>query len=106
MGLIGAVCTAAYMTRAIWYCFYGERRGASATHDMHENGPRITVPLIVLAIGAIFAGFTNLPDTGVFSFVPGRRRCVRRRHCRRHGCGRETGRSRSQRSRRRGGVGA
>ena len=70
MGLFGAVCTAAYMTRTIWYVFYGERRGASATHDMHENGPRITVPLIILAAGAIVVGFTNLPKTGVFSWMP------------------------------------
>ena len=70
MGLFGAVCTAAYMTRTIWYVFYGERRGASATHDMHENGPRITVPLIILAVGAIVVGFTNLPNTGVFSWMP------------------------------------
>ena len=67
MGFVGAFCTAAYMTRAIWFVFYGERRGASATHDMHENGPRITVPLIILAIGSTFAGFLNLP---AFSFLP------------------------------------
>jgi NADH-quinone oxidoreductase subunit L len=67
MGFVGAFCTAAYMTRAIYYIFWGERRGASATHDMHENGPRITVPLIILAIGSIFAGFLNLP---AFGFLP------------------------------------
>ena len=70
MGTLGAAVTGAYMTRAIWYVFWGERRGASATHDMHENGPRITVPLMILAGGAIFAGFTNIPKTGALSFVP------------------------------------
>ena len=70
MGILGAACTGAYMTRVIWYVFYGERRGASATHDMHENGPRITVPLMILAGMAIVAGFVNLPDTGVFSWMP------------------------------------
>ena len=70
MGTLGAAVTGAYMTRAIWYCFFGERRGASATHDMHENGPRITVPLIVLAVGAVFAGFTNIPNTGALSGLP------------------------------------
>ncbi len=70
MGTLGAACTGAYMTRAIWYVFFGERRGASATHDMHENGPRITVPLIILAGLAIVAGFTNVPDTGALSWVP------------------------------------
>ncbi|MCU1453643.1 MAG: proton-translocating NADH-quinone oxidoreductase, chain, partial [Acidimicrobiales bacterium] len=70
MGVIGAACTGAYMTRVIWYVFYGERRGASATHDMHENGPRITVPLMILAFMAVVAGFVNLPDSGVLSWVP------------------------------------
>ena len=62
MGLLGALCTAAYMTRAIWYVFYGEPRGTRPTHEPHENGPRITVPLIILAVGSIVVGFANLPD--------------------------------------------
>ncbi|CAN5661064.1 NADH-quinone oxidoreductase subunit L [soil metagenome] len=70
MGTLGAALTGAYMTRAIWYVFFGERRGASATHDMHENGPRIVVPLVLLAGLACIAGFANLPDTGALSFVP------------------------------------
>ncbi len=70
MGTVGAALTGAYMTRAIWYVFFGERRGASATHDMHENGPRIVVPLMILAGLACVAGFANLPDTGALSWVP------------------------------------
>ncbi|MCU1496651.1 MAG: proton-translocating NADH-quinone oxidoreductase, chain [Acidimicrobiales bacterium] len=70
MGTLGAALTGAYMTRAIWYVFHGERRGASATHDMHENGPRIVVPLIILAGFATVAGFANLPNTGWLSFIP------------------------------------
>ena len=70
MGTLGAALTGAYMTRVIWYVFFGERRGKSATHDMHENGPRIVIPLIILAGFATLAGFTNLPDTGALSFVP------------------------------------
>ncbi|CAN5912561.1 NADH-quinone oxidoreductase subunit L [soil metagenome] len=70
MGTLAAALTGAYMTRAIWYCFYGERRGKSATHHMAENGPRITVPLVVLAVGAVFAGFTNIPDSGALSWFP------------------------------------
>ena len=68
MGLIGAVCTCAYMTRAIWYVFYGEPRGKSAEMDLHENGPRIVVPLIILAVGAIVAGWSNLPHK-IFGIV-------------------------------------
>jgi NADH-quinone oxidoreductase subunit L len=62
MGLIGAVCTCAYMTRAYYYVFMGEPRGKSAEHELHENGPRITVPLIILAIGSIVVGYANLPE--------------------------------------------
>ncbi len=70
MGTLGAALTGAYMTRAIWFVFFGERRGASATHDMHENGPRIVVPLVILAGLACIAGFANLPNTGFLSWVP------------------------------------
>lgn len=61
MGLMAAACTCAYMTRAIWYVFFGEPRGKSAEHQLHENGPRIVVPLMILAFGSIVAGWTNLP---------------------------------------------
>jgi NADH-quinone oxidoreductase subunit L len=62
MGLIGAVCTCAYMTRAYYYVFMGEPRGKSAEHELHENGPRITVPLMILAFGSIVVGYANLPE--------------------------------------------
>ncbi|HMJ77729.1 MAG TPA: NADH-quinone oxidoreductase subunit L [Iamia sp.] len=70
VGILGAMCTAAYMTRAIWYCFFGEPRGAAKEHPPHESGPRITIPLMILAGLAVVVGFTNLPDTGVLSGVP------------------------------------
>ena len=58
MLLIAAFCTAAYMTRAVWYAFYGEYRGHG---HPHESGPRITIPLIILAVLGAIAGFVNLP---------------------------------------------
>ena len=60
MLIIGAFCTAAYMTRTIWYCFYGEYRGVGTPH---ESGPRITVPLIILATLGAVVGFLNLPKS-------------------------------------------
>ena len=69
-GTIGAFCTCAYMTRTIWYVFFGEPRGAAKAHTPHESGPRITVPLVILAGLAVFAGFSNLPDSGVLSWIP------------------------------------
>jgi NADH-quinone oxidoreductase subunit L len=70
MGLIGAFLTCAYMTRTIWYTFFGEPRGLSAEHEIHENGPRITVPLIILSGLAVIAGLANIPHSGIFSGVP------------------------------------
>ena len=70
MAILGAMCTAAYMVRALYYCFWGEPRGAAAEHTPHESGPRIIIPLMILAGLAAIAGFTNLPDTGVLSGTP------------------------------------
>jgi NADH-quinone oxidoreductase subunit L len=58
MLVIGAFCTAAYMTRTIWYSFYGEYRGHGTPH---ESGPRITVPLIILATLGAVVGILNFP---------------------------------------------
>jgi NADH-quinone oxidoreductase subunit L len=58
MGLIGAALTAAYMTRVIMLVFFGEYRG----HDHpHDPGPRMLVPLQVLAGLAVVVGFLNVP---------------------------------------------
>ncbi|MGI8936759.1 MAG: NADH-quinone oxidoreductase subunit 5 family protein [Iamia sp.] len=70
MAILGAMCTAAYMVRAVYYCFYGEPRGAAKAHPPHESGPRIVIPLVILAGLAAIAGFTNLPDSGILSGTP------------------------------------
>lgn len=68
MLLIAAFCTAAYMTRTIWYAFYGEFRGHG---HPHESGPRITIPLIILATLGAVVGLVNLPkQIGGFADVP------------------------------------
>lgn len=64
MGMLGAALTAAYMTRVIYLTFFGEYRGHA---HPHENGWRITTPLIILAVFAVGAGFLNLPK-GLFGF--------------------------------------
>jgi NADH-quinone oxidoreductase subunit L len=56
--LVGAFGTAAYMTRTIWYAFFGEYRGHGTPH---ESGPRITIPLIILATLGAVVGLVNLP---------------------------------------------
>lgn len=59
--LLATFCTAAYMTRTIWYSFFGEYRGHG---EPHESGPRITIPLMILAGFATIAGFANFPFGG------------------------------------------
>jgi len=56
VGLLGAVMTAAYMTRCVYLTFFGEYRGH---HHPHESPKAITIPLIVLAGLSVVAGFAN-----------------------------------------------
>ncbi len=55
--LTGAFITAAYTTRMMILTFWGE----SKTEIGHKPGKLMTVPLIVLAFFALFAGFIELP---------------------------------------------
>ncbi len=54
IGLVGAALTAAYMTRCLYLTFFGEYRGH---HHPHESNKLITVPLIILAVLSVLAGF-------------------------------------------------
>ena len=58
MGMLGAAVTAAYMTRVLYLTFFGEFRGHG---EPHESGPRIIVPLYILAGFAVVAGLFNMP---------------------------------------------
>jgi NADH-quinone oxidoreductase subunit L len=59
VGIAGALMTAAYMTRVIYLTFFGEFRGHG---HPHESGPRIVVPLWILAVLGVSAGVVNLPS--------------------------------------------
>src|SRR4051794_37614021 len=63
VGIIGAMMTAAYMTRCVYLTFFGEPRGAAADphHQPHESGPRIVVPLYILSGLAVVAGGSHRP---------------------------------------------
>ena len=72
------------MTRAIWYCSSASRGARPPSTRRTSRGPRIVVPLIILAGLAVVAGFANLPDTGVALLGPRERRpalrALRRAH--------------------------
>jgi NADH-quinone oxidoreductase subunit L len=59
VGIVGALMTAAYMTRTVYLTFFGEYRGHG---HPHESGPRITVPLWILAVLGVTAGLANIPS--------------------------------------------
>ncbi|MFQ8431963.1 NADH-quinone oxidoreductase subunit L [Amaricoccus sp. W119] len=55
--VIAAMFTSFYSWRLIFMTFFGEPRGDHHAHDHAHESPRtMTVPLMVLAVGAIFAG--------------------------------------------------
>jgi NADH-quinone oxidoreductase subunit L len=66
VGLVGAFLTAAYMTRCVYLTFFGEYRGHG---HPHESEPAITVPLIILSVFAILAGFLNAAAIHVEKFA-------------------------------------
>ena len=63
IGLITAGMTAFYMFRQLFMVFHGEcRADAHAKAHLHESPAVMTLPLIVLAIGSIFAGWLGAPE--------------------------------------------
>lgn len=60
IGMIGALCTAFYMTRLMALTFWGESRRDKSIHP-HESPKSMTVPLMVLGFLAAFGGFLGIP---------------------------------------------
>lgn len=58
--VLSALMTAFYTTRQIKLTFFGKPRTEAAAHAS-ENTWHMTLPLVVLAFFAIFAGFINVP---------------------------------------------
>jgi NADH-quinone oxidoreductase subunit L len=55
VALLGAGLTAVYMTRMVIMTFFGDERWDEGQHP-HESPPTMTVPMLILAFGSIFAG--------------------------------------------------
>ncbi len=66
MLMAAAFLTALYMFRLVFVVFYGKDNVPKDVHP-HESKPLMTIPLILLALGAAFAGFVGVPpDAGLF----------------------------------------
>src|SRR5262245_4809836 len=62
LGACVAGMTAFYMFRLLFMTFFGESRVDHHTeHHIHESPKSMTIPLIVLAIGSIVAGYIGFP---------------------------------------------
>ena len=68
LGTMTAFLTATYAFRAVFVPFWGEPRNRKLVEHAHESPPVMTVPLIVLAIGALVGGVIGLPK---FSWLGG-----------------------------------
>jgi NADH-quinone oxidoreductase subunit L len=68
VGAVTALLTAVYMFRLVFLAFHGERapapaHGEGAGHGghLHDAPPSMAIPLIVLAIGSVLAGYVGVP---------------------------------------------
>ncbi|HEX2162539.1 MAG TPA: NADH-quinone oxidoreductase subunit L [Thermoanaerobaculia bacterium] len=62
VGLGTAALTAFYMFRAVFLTFHGSFRGTDEQrHHLHESPRSMTVPLWVLAVGSVVAGWIGIP---------------------------------------------
>jgi NADH-quinone oxidoreductase subunit L len=62
IGAVAAALTAFYMFRLYWMTFGGSFRGtAEQAKHVHESPKTMIVPLQILAVGSILAGFLGIP---------------------------------------------
>ena len=61
MGMMAAVLTSFYSFRLVFMTFHGKPRDQHAYDHAHEAPWSIRFPLLVLAVGAVFAGYLGSP---------------------------------------------
>ena len=62
VGIVTAFITAFYSFRMVFMAFWGQERDKKLFSHAHESPRAMTIPLIILAIGAILAGYIGLPS--------------------------------------------
>ncbi|MCC6137106.1 MAG: NADH-quinone oxidoreductase subunit L, partial [Bdellovibrionaceae bacterium] len=67
--VITAMCTAFYMTRLMCLTFWGKSRVPKSVHP-HESPAAMLIPLVVLAVLSVFAGWLGVPH-GLATMLPG-----------------------------------
>ncbi len=60
VALVTALMTAFYTFRMVFMAFGGRERLPAGVEHAHENGKWMTVPLMLLTIGAVFAGYVGV----------------------------------------------
>jgi len=64
IGTLVAALTAFYSFRIIFLAFHGKFRGThEQEHHLHESPKSMTIPLMLLAVGAISAGWLGISET-------------------------------------------
>ncbi|MGH9641315.1 MAG: NADH-quinone oxidoreductase subunit L, partial [Terriglobales bacterium] len=64
IGFATALMTAFYMGRLIFLTFFGKpRMSHEVEHHIHESPKSMTVPLVILAIGSVAAGWLGIPHS-------------------------------------------
>ncbi len=67
IGIVTAILTAFYVTRALWMTFYGEPRDHHLYDHAHESPRVMTLPLVALAAGSAVLGIViGFPPEGGF----------------------------------------
>lgn len=69
-GVIGAACTAFYMTRLMALTFWTKPRFDEHKTHPHEAGPSMAIPLVVLAVLSAVGGFMGIPHV-IGEILPG-----------------------------------
>ena len=69
IGLLGAICTAFYMTRLMALTFWGSSRVPASVHP-HESPLTMTIPLMVLGALSVVGGWIGIPHV-IGAVLPG-----------------------------------